>query len=100
VRAVMVRYRVKSGRADENAALVRAVYEELTELRPPGFRYATFQLADGLGFVHLSLSEDGSNPLPGLAAFQAFTAAIGERCDEPPATSELTPVASYGFGIP
>lgn len=42
----IVTYTVKPGREQENAALVRAVFEELAQTRPAGFRYAVFQLPD------------------------------------------------------
>ena len=95
--ATIVRYRVKPGRAEENAVLVRAVYAELAENAPPGFRYATYVQDDGVSFVHVAFS-DGSRvvPLPGLPAFQRFTAAIAERCDEPPHVTQLeTQIGSY-----
>jgi hypothetical protein len=95
----IVRYRVKSGRADENADLVRAVYAELAALQPPGFRYATFVLEDAVTFVHLAITEgDGKAPLPRLAAFQRFLEGISERCDEPPQTTRLsTQIGAYGL---
>jgi hypothetical protein len=40
---------------------------------------------------------DGSNPLGALAAFTAFTAAVEERCDEPPVVASLNEVGSYRF---
>ena len=93
--ATTVRYRVKPGRAAENAELVRAVYAELAELGPPGFRYATFQ--DGDTFTHVAFS-DGDAPLPRLAAFQRFQADLRERCDEPPrVVHEL--VGAYGLEV-
>jgi hypothetical protein len=97
--AVIVRYRVKPGRAEENAELVRAVYAELAEVRPPSFRYATFVLADGVSFVHVAFIEDGEQaPLPQLASFQAFQRDIAERCDDPPDATSLTAlVGSYGL---
>ena len=97
--AVIVRYRVKPGRAEENAELVRAVYAELAELQPPAFRYATFALDDGVSFVHVAFTDDGeAAPLPQLASFQAFTGAIAERCDDPPQVTSLTTlVGSYGL---
>jgi hypothetical protein len=97
MRAVMVRYKVKPGRAEENEALVRAVYRELDERQPAGFRYATFKLDDRLTFVHLAWVEttDGPGPLPELPAFQRFQAAIRERCDEPPVVSRLDEVGSF-----
>ena len=96
-RTVMVRYRVKAGRAEENEALIREVFAELGRAAPGGVRYASFKADDGVSFVHIASIEtaDGSNPLASLDAFKAFTKDIAERCDEPPATTELTPVGSY-----
>ncbi len=42
----IVTYTVRPGRKHENAALVRAVFEELAKTRPAGFRYAIFKLSD------------------------------------------------------
>jgi len=97
MRQVMVRYKVKPDRVEENEALVRAVYEQLHRDAPEGLRYATFRLDDGVSFVHLATvdTEDGRTPLTGLEAFQRFQAGIGERCDEPPAVTELEPIGAY-----
>ena len=95
MRQVMVRYRVKPGRAAENAELVRAVYEELHRTQPSGFRYATYQLDDGASFVHLATETDDASPLAGLEAFQRFVKDIAERCDDPPAVATLREIGSY-----
>ena len=95
MRRVMVRYTVRPGQAEVNEELVRAVYRELHECSPDGLRYATFRLEDGLSFVHVAEVDGDVNPLTELPAFRAFTAGIGERCDEPPLTSPLTEVGSY-----
>jgi hypothetical protein len=99
VSATIVRYRVKPGRAEENAELVRAVYAELAAQVPEGFRYATYVLEDELTFVHVAFSEDGHDvPLPQLPAFQRFTQAIAERCDEPPqVTQSSSRIGAYGL---
>ena len=94
MRQVMVRYRVRPDRVVENEALVRAVYDELAETRPPGLRYATFRLADGVTFVHVA-DHDEDNPLRSVAAFQRFQEGIRERCDEPPVVTELQEIGSY-----
>lgn len=96
-RRVMVRYRVKGGRAEENADYVRAVFAELERAVPAGLRYASFVAADGVTFTHLASIEtdDGTNPLVALDAFRAFTRDIASRCDEPPTTTELTLVGGY-----
>lgn len=94
MKQVMVRYRVKPDQVDRNVELVRAVYEELQRTQPDGLRYATFQLEDGVSFMHFAI-QDGESPLPGVAAFQRFTQDIRERCDEPPVVAELSEVGSF-----
>jgi hypothetical protein len=97
MRQVMVRYTVKPDRVEENEALVRAVYDELHRTAPAGLRYATFRLADGVSFVHLSATDtdDGRNPLLDVEAFARFQEAIGERCEEPPVVTEAHEIGSY-----
>ena len=74
----LVRYRVAPDRAAENEALVRAVDEEPARLRPPGLRYSTHVLEDGVTFVHQAIVDtpDGVNPLLELPAFERFQAGI------------------------
>jgi hypothetical protein len=93
----IARYTVKPGMEDRNAELVRAVYRELAELRPPGFRYVTYRLDDGRSFVHIAEQEgDGENPLPGLPAFQEFQVGIGERCESGPMVGRAEEVGRFG----
>ena len=101
-RIVMVRYKLKADRGPENERYVKAVFAKLDEDKPAGLRYATFKLDDGVSFVHLASLEtaDGTNPLLGLAAFKEFTAQIKDRCDEPPVTTPLHEIASYGWRSP
>jgi hypothetical protein len=91
----MVRYKVKPDRAAENEQLVRAVYEELHRADPAGLRYATFQLDDGVSFVHLAWSEDGQNPLSQVEAFQRYQENIGDRCDEAPVVTHIREIGSF-----
>lgn len=91
---VMVRYRVHPDRVAENEQLVRAVYDELAAAQPEGLHYATFKLPDGVTFVHLA-QHDELNPLATTAAFQRFQEGIRDRCEEPPAVTELDEVGSY-----
>jgi hypothetical protein len=99
MRQVIVRYKVKPDRVQENEQLVRAVYDELHRSEPEGFRYATFRLEDGASFVHLASFEiDDHNPLAELQAFKRFTEQIRDRCDEPPVVTELSEVGSYNMG--
>ena len=68
---VVVRYRPAPDRADENQALVEAVFAELAETQPDGLRYATLRLDDGT-FVHIAEIEGDENPLATTAAFAEF----------------------------
>lgn len=93
----IVRYKVKADRAEENKAFIRRVFDALDANRPDGLRYVSFNLADGLSFVHIAVveSEGGENPLQKIAAFKDFVADIKDRCDEPPAASSADIVGSY-----
>ena len=94
----MIRYKVRSGRAEENESLVKAVYEQLGRERPDGLRYATFKLPDGVSFMHLVFeTEAPGRILNEVAAFKAFLSGIESRCDEPPVVTELALVGSYGL---
>src|SRR6266511_2018419 len=94
---VIVRYRVKPERAAENEELVRAVYTELHQTRPAGLHYATFQLDDGVSFVHLASTDsaDGPSPLSEVQAFKRFQEKIDDRCEEGPAVSSVREIGSY-----
>ena len=99
MKRVLVRYKVKADKADENVKLVKAVYQELAAKKPEGLRYSTFCAEDGLTFFHLASIEtdDDSNPLGATDAFKAFQANIKDRCDEPPAPVPLTTIGTYRF---
>lgn len=95
---IVVRYRPKPDRADENQALVERVFAELAETDPGGLRYATLRLADGT-FVHIADVEGDTNPLAETAAFGEFQQDLLARCEdgEGPNPQEATLVGSYGF---
>jgi hypothetical protein len=97
MKQVMVRYKVKPERVEENEELVRAVYEELHRTAPPGFRYATYKLDDGLTFMHLAVTEAETEGgvLPKLPAFQEFRKGLGDRADEGPVATELDRIGSF-----
>ncbi len=99
MRRVMVRYRTKADRAEENAGYIEKVFEELQRDRPDGLRYASFRLEDGVTFVHVAeiSTPDGSNPLAATQAFREFQSELKDRCDEPPAATDLQQVGSYNL---
>jgi hypothetical protein len=94
MRHVMIRYKVKPGRAEENEELVRAVFDELARTEPAGLRYATYRLDDGVTFVHVSAS-DGPSPLTDVEAFKRFQRDIADRVEDGPVVTEVTQIGAY-----
>jgi hypothetical protein len=92
----MVRYTTRPDRADENAALIREVFEALRASAPAGLTYSSYRLDDGVSFVHIASMDDAANnPLQALAQFKTFTAGIKDRCEVLPVTTVLHEVGSY-----
>ncbi len=99
MRHVMVRYTTRADQADENARLIGVVFDNLQKEAPPGLTYASYRLDDGVSFVHVaSMDNAENNPLRQLAAFQAFTAGVRDRCEAPPVTTVLHEVGRYSSG--
>jgi hypothetical protein len=95
-RTVVVRYQTRPEAAEENVRLVQAVYRALAEIAPPDFGYSTYQLADGVTFVHVAEHGDGVNPLAELPEFAEFQRELAQRCAEAPRPSGASVVGSYG----
>jgi sulfite reductase alpha subunit-like flavoprotein len=96
VQHAIVTYTVKPGREQENAALVRAVFEDLDREQPSGLRYAVFQLGDTRQFVHLYTNEGApSGALQGLPAFKAFVADAADRHEHAATFSDAELVGDY-----
>lgn len=99
MKRVMVTYKVKSDRIEENKQFIEKVFTELNKNQPESLRYASFLKEDGISFVHLASieTEDGSNPLSNSEAFKAFSSNIKDRCVELPKAIELFKVGSYNL---
>jgi len=94
MKRTLIRYKTKPERADENAELIKRVFEELKAARLEGVRYLSLRLDDDT-FVHLVEAESGDSALPNLAAFKAFQSGIRERCVEPPVLRSVSIVGNY-----
>jgi hypothetical protein len=91
--ATVVRYRARPEKAEENAALVRAVYGALLRSRPAGLRYATFRLEGGDTFVHVA--EDPGDLLGALPEFRTFLQGTTARFVAPAEVSPAHLVGTY-----
>jgi hypothetical protein len=94
---IVVRYKTKPDRADENQQLVEKVFAELNEMDATGFAYASFRLDDGVSFVHVVVEEGGeaSVSLADVPAFRQFQAEIADRCDEQPVAQGATVIGAH-----
>ncbi len=94
MKRTLIRYKTKPEMADQNAELIKRVFEELKAARLEGVRYLSLRLDDDT-FVHLVEAESGDSALPNLAAFKAFQSGIRERCVEPPVLRSAGIVGNY-----
>jgi quinol monooxygenase YgiN len=96
---LMISYAVKPERAEENAELIRGVFEELASSQPGGLRYGVFELEDGANFVHIVCNETDApqSPLSELDAFKRYQEQVSERCVAPPVFTKLSEVGSFRF---
>jgi hypothetical protein len=94
---VVVRYRTKPERAEENQKLVENVFAELADMGETGFAYVSFRLEDGVSFVHVVVEEgaEGAVSLTDVPSFQEFVAGIADRCDEQPVAMGATVVGAH-----
>jgi hypothetical protein len=91
----MVTYTVKPGREEENAALVRGVFDELARTRPPGLRYAVFYVPDSRQFIHLYTDEGSGSGVQGLDSFKAFVSGAQDRHEQAAAVARPELIGDY-----
>ena len=95
MRHTLVTYTVKPGREAENVALVRAVFAELAERQPAGFRYAVFSLPESRQFIHVYADDGSPSGLQSLDAFKAFVADAGDRHEQPATFTQPELIGDY-----
>jgi hypothetical protein len=98
-RVTIVRYAAKAGRADENEALSRAVFDELRVRQPRGVAYALCRADDDFLHVFINFESDSADAVVELPSFRAFTANASERQVAAPDAVRISTevVDSYGF---
>jgi hypothetical protein len=94
---VVVTYAVHPEAKAEHVRLIEAVFAQLRADLPDNIDYQVMCLADGVTFVHMSTADtpDGSNPIPELAAFKAFSRDIADRVTAMPTPAAGEVVGSY-----
>jgi hypothetical protein len=88
----VIRYQTKPEAADENQRLIENVFAEIALKAPPGLRYQSFRLDDGVSFLHIAT---GGEALQDFPAFQEFQRDLANRLADGPHRSEATQVGGY-----
>jgi hypothetical protein len=98
-RVTLVRYTTKPGRADENEALARAVFDELRSTAPADTAYALFR--DGDDFLHLfvNTADEDASQLVELPSFKTYVQDIAARCEAPPAPQRIHMALLDAYGL-
>ena len=89
---MLVRYRAKPEKIEENQKLIADVFRELQAASPTDVRYLVLKLSDGT-FYHLV--EDHSKTIPSLKAFAAFRRGGEDRRIDAPEQLEATVIGNY-----
>ena len=99
MKRVLLQYKVKADKAEENINFIKNVFKELKDNSPERLKYVSFHQPDGVSFVHIASIEtqDGKNPLSESAAFKEFQKEIKDRCEIPPVAVDLNEIDSYKF---
>ena len=94
-KTMIVQYRTKPDRADENAELIQAVFAQLADEAPPGVAYTALRLDDGVSYIHIVELDGETSPIPGLRSFAQFQDGIADRCADGPRPSGASVVGQY-----
>ena len=71
------------------------MFEEMTETRPAGFRYAAFYLPDRRQFVHLYTDEGSATGVQALDSFKDFAAGAEDRHEQPAIFTQPELIGDY-----
>jgi hypothetical protein len=93
---ILVSYTTRPECSDENAGLIRDVFDELRQTAPAGLRYIVLR-AGNEQFFHFMQAPEGVEPFAQSEAFAAFQWDIRTRLLAPAQRLDVTVVGSYGM---
>jgi hypothetical protein len=95
---LMVRAKIREENVADARVAIEKVIQALERAQPPGVRYASCLLGDGVTFVALlELEDDGGHPLRAFPAYQEMVENLKQWYAEPPAVEQMTVTGSYGL---
>ncbi len=93
----MVTYEIKPLLKEVHVGLINEVFAQLKIEKLENFDYKVLCSNDGVTFTHISTfqSEDGTNPISQLKAFQDFGSNLLDRVVSPPKAESVTLIGNY-----
>jgi hypothetical protein len=92
----VVTYTARPDRAQENAALIKAVFAELADKQPGGFSYTVFHLPETGRFIHIhTTARSDAVALQSFESFRAFVDGAADRHAEPARFSDAELIGDY-----
>ncbi len=94
---IMVTYEIKPLLKEVHVGLINEVFAQLKIEKLENFDYKVLCSNDGVTFTHISTfqSEDGTNPISQLKAFQDFGSNLLDRVVSPPKAESVTLIGNY-----
>jgi len=94
---IMVTYEIKPLLKEAHVGLINEVFAQLKIAKLENFDYKVLCSNDGVTFTHISTfqSEDGTNPISQLKAFQDFGNSLQDRVVSPPKAESVTLIGNY-----
>jgi quinol monooxygenase YgiN len=96
MKQVLINYIVKPEKVDENAALIKQVFQQMRDEQLKGVKYSAYKMGENI-FVHVAQfeSEAAHQQFTSLESFKAFRENIAERQIEKPVTNNIEELGSF-----
>ena len=96
MKQVLINYIVKPEKVDENAALIRQVFQQMRDEHLKGVKYSAYKMGENI-FVHVAQfeNEKAHQQFTSLESFKAFRENIAERQIEKPVTNNIEELGSF-----
>lgn len=96
MKQVLINYIVKPEKVDENATLIKQVFEQLKETQLRGVKYSAYKMGENV-FVHVAQFENEAahQQFTSLESFKAFRKDMAERQIEKPVTNNIEEIGSF-----
>jgi quinol monooxygenase YgiN len=96
MKQVLTNYIVEPEKVDENATLIRQIFQQMRKEQLKGVKYSAYKMGENI-FVHVAQFENEAahQQFTSLESFKAFRKNIEERQIEKPVTNNIEELGSF-----